>query len=446
MEELSSVTRKEARGRVEAFVADFHAGWQRSGKSPDPSGFDPRVFETWAAELADLLATHCTPGMRTGREGALSSNPAHHPDAELITDVEVDGDAATVRSVIHSAGNSPYYYKYQLLRGDDGWRISQLSTFLHPPGAPFVDPARAEALMLSATAEAALPDLPAHLELDVPGLFAAGRVAGSFGKQAPIEARHLGKLTCASGVLAVLDLGFADARFAPLARRIVPGAYPVEVATVSEATVAVRLLLSEAPAVSWHPAEFTDGTRSVGVDVGSVALLDAGSLVQCQAQRMEELLQDHAALLKGTPGAMFGLTGEATDAVMVSSGDGAYPCYWGVAADGGLASLFVDFRVLAEDIVRTTRVPFQPGPVSSPELAGLELQITASGTVFVITSRGEDVTALRVVAPDGTLLMDGNHLGTFITGGRSSKTWRPDAAPPPGSALEVTRHLGYRHI
>ncbi|MFJ6026973.1 DUF4241 domain-containing protein [Pseudarthrobacter sp. NPDC092424] len=448
MEELSSVTRNEARARVEAFVADFHARWQRSGKSPDPSGFDPRVFETWAAELSGLLATHCTPGMRTGREGALSSSPAHHPGAEQITDVEVDEDTATVRSVIHGAGNNPYYYKYQLRRGDDGWRISRLSTFLNPPGAPFVDPARAKALMLGATSEAALPDLPAHLELDVPGLFTAGRMAGPFENPAPIEVLHLGNLTCASGVLAVLDLGFGDAHFVPLARRIVPGTYPVEVATVSEVTVAVRLRLSEAPAVSWHPAEFTDGTRSVGVDVGSVALLDAGSLVQCQAQRIEELLQEHAALLVGAPGTMFGLAGEAMDAVMVSSGygDGTYPCYWGVAADGGLTSLLVDFRVLAEDIVRATRVPFQPGPVSSPELAGLELQIAAYDRAFVISSRGGDVTGLRVVAPDGTLLMDGNRLGTFITEGRSSKTWRPDAAPPPGSILEVTRYLGYRHI
>ena len=442
------MSQEEVRSRIEAFVADFHTRLQRSGKSPDTSAFDPRVFETWAAELAGLLATHCTPGMRTGREGALSSSPAHHPDAEQITGVEVSEDRATVRSVIQWAGNTTYYYKYQLLRGDDGWRISQLSTFLNPPGIPFIDPARAESLMLGATSEAALPDLPAHVELDIPGLFTAGRVAATLGAPAPVEVLHLGKLTCASGVLTVVDLASADAHFVPLARRIVPGTYTVEVATAADMTVAVRLRLSEAPAVSWHPAEFTDGTRNVGVDVGRVALLDAGSLVQCHAQRVEELFQQHAALPVGTPGAMFGLAGEAVDAVLVSSGygDGAYPCYWGVAADGGLTSLVVDFRVLAEDILRTSRVPFHPGPVSSPELAGLELQIAANDGSFVFSSSGEAITGLRVLAPDGALLMDGNRLGTFVTGGRSSKTWRPDTAPPPGSILEVTRYLGYRHI
>ncbi|WP_193340377.1 hypothetical protein [Pseudarthrobacter sp. AB1] len=115
--------------------------------------------------MADLVATHFAPGARTGQEGTLSSSPAHDPSAEQITDVEVDEDTATVRSVIQTAGNTTYYYEYHLLRGDDGWRISQLSTFLDPPGTPLIDPARAEALMQSATPEAILPDLQAHLRL-----------------------------------------------------------------------------------------------------------------------------------------------------------------------------------------------------------------------------------------------------------------------------------------
>ncbi|MHA7297343.1 hypothetical protein [Pseudarthrobacter sp. MDT3-1] len=100
------MTQDEVRGRIEAFVADFHSRWQRSGKSPDMFAFDPAVFQAWADELADLVATHCTPGVRTGQEGALSSSPAHDPSAEQITEVEVDEDTATVRSVIQTAGTS----------------------------------------------------------------------------------------------------------------------------------------------------------------------------------------------------------------------------------------------------------------------------------------------------------------------------------------------------
>ncbi|WP_309106297.1 DUF4241 domain-containing protein [Arthrobacter sp.] len=441
------MTQDEVRSRIDAFVADFHTRWQRSGKSSDMFSFDLGAFEAWAAELADLVATHCTPGVRTGQEGALSSSPAHEPGAEQIADVEVSEHTATVHSVIHSAGKTTYYYEYQLLRGGDGWRISQLSTFLDPPGKPLVDPVRAEALLQRASPEAALPDLPEHLELDVPGLFTAGRMVAPFGEPAPLEVLQLGELTCASGVLAVLDFGFVDAHFVPLARRITPGTYTIEVATVAGMTVAVRLLLSEAPAVTWHRAEFTDGTCNVGVDAGNVALLDVGSLVMCQAQRVNAMFQEHVERLMDTPGTMFSLLGEATDAVMVTSGygDGAYPCYWGLAADGNLTSLVVDFHVLAENILRTSRVPFQPGPAGTPELARHELQITAKGGSFVVSNRGEDIR-FRVLAPDGELLVDGNHLGTFITGGISSKTWNPATAPPAGSILEVTEYLGYRHI
>lgn len=441
------MTQDEVRSRIDAFVSDFHTRWQRSGKSPGMFSFDLGAFEAWAAELAELVATHCTQGVRTGQEGALSSSPAHDPAAEQITDVEVSEHTATAHSVIQSAGNTTHYYEYQLLHGDDGWRISRLSSFLEPPGAPLVDPARAEALMQRSSAQADLQDLPAHLELDFPGLFTAGRMVAPFGEPAPLEVLELGELTCSSGVLTVLDFGFVDAHFVPLARRITPGTYAIEVARVAGVTVAVRLLLSEAPAVSWHRAEFTDGTFNVGVDAGNVALLDVGSLVRCQAQRVEAMFQEHVERLIETPGTMFGLADEVVDAVMVTSGygDGAYPCYWGLAADGTLTSLVVDFQVLAENILRTSSVPFQPGPVSTPELAGHELQITANDGQFVVSNRGEGIR-FRVLAPDGELLVDENHLGTFITGGISSRTWNPDVTPPPGSVLEVTEYLGYRHI
>ena len=92
-----------------------------------------------------------------------------------------------------------------------------------------------------------------------------------------------------------------------------------------------------------------------------------------------------------------------------------------------------------------TSVPACCGALVNDELAVHELQITAKGWSFVVSNRGEDIR-FRVLAPDGELLVDGDHLGTFITGGNSSKTWNPDVPPPAGSVLEVTEYLGYRHI
>ena len=78
--------------------------------------------------------------------------------------------------------------------------------------------------------------------------------------------------------------------------------------------------------------------------------------------------QEHIPSLIEGRHAGFGLGGADVDTVMVASGfgDGGYPCYGGLDADGGLAELVVDFVVLAEDITRTTTVPFAIGTVDEP--------------------------------------------------------------------------------
>jgi len=441
-----AVSEVEVRARVEAFVADFCRRWERAGRMPSAFRLDPEVFDAWADELAELVDTHCTAGVRTGAEGSLSGNPAHDPATETITDVQVEEDRATVRSAIES-GVIPTYYEYRLVRVDREWRIRRLLSFLDPPGAPLVDQATAQILLRSASPDSPLPKLPSHLQLDVPGLFAETRRVAPFGDPVPLEVVSLGEMTCRSGVLTVRDLGYRATDLAPLARRVTPGTYRAEVSRAAGTNVALRLRFSDVPAVNWHPAELADGTNVVGVDAGNVAILDLATMVGCEAQHIEELYDEQSRRLLEEAGTVFSLTGDVSDAVMVTSGcgDGAYPCYWGVAADGTPTTLVIDFLVLAEDNVDVIAVPWQPGPVDTPELAGYDLEITTSGESFVVSHRGHDIGTLRVLAPDGTTLMDGALLGTFVTEGRHSRTWEPETPPPPGSVLEVAVHRGYRH-
>lgn len=440
-----SVSQGEVRARVEAFVAEFHRSWERAGKPPSSLRFQASV-EAWADELAALVGAHFTTGAGTGEEGVLSEPAAHNPSLETITEVKVEADRATVCTIINS-GSVPTYYEYRLVRDDEQWRICQLLRFLDPPGAPLVDPTEAEALMNSASLDSELSELPSHLELDVAGLFAQGRQVTPFGETVPLEVVDLGELTCGSGVLTVRDFGYGDFALAPLVRRLRAGTYRVEVSTVAGTNVALRLLVSEAPAVSWHPAEVTGGSNIIGVDAGNVAILDLATLVRCEAQRVEELFQEQSLRLLDTAGTVFSLTGEVNDAVMVTSGygDGAYPCYWGVAEDGTIASLVVDFLVLAEDRFRVFDVPWRLGKVSTPELADHDIEVTADGGSFVVSHRGQKVSKIRVLSPDGTALMDGDRLGLSVIGDQHSQRWKPDAAPPPDSVLEVTLHQGYRH-
>jgi hypothetical protein len=440
------VSQDDVRARVEAFVADFHRGWERAGKPPSAVIFDRAPVEAWAGELAVLVGAHFTAGASTGEEGRLSGRPAHDPSLETITDVKVEADRATVRSVIENSSVATYY-EYRLVRDDERWRICQLLSFLDPPGVSLVNPAEAEAMLNSASLDAALSELPSHLELDVPGLFAEGRQVAPFGETVSLKVVHLGEVKCRSGVLTVRDFGYGDFALAPLARRVRSGTYRVEVSTVAGTNVALRLLISEAPAVSWHPAEVATGSNIIGVDAGNVAILDLATLVSCEAQQVEELFEQQSLRLLEDAGTVFSLTGDVNDAVMVTSGygDGAYPCYWGLADDGTIASLVVDFLVLAEDRLRVIAVPWRLGKVNTPELADHDLKVTAHGGSFGVSRRGHEISKIRVLSPDGTALMDGDRLGLSVVGDQHSQMWEPETAPPAGSVLEVTLHQGYRH-
>jgi hypothetical protein len=86
------------------------------------------------------------------------------------------------------------------------------------------------------------------------------------------------------------------------------------------------------------------------VDTGNVAILDLATLVCREAQQVKELFQEESLRLLDAAGTVFSLTGDVNDAMVTSGyGDGANPCYWAVAENGTIASLVVDFRVLAED-------------------------------------------------------------------------------------------------
>lgn len=395
--------------------------------------------DAWRGELGRLVDVHCVPGAQTGAEGVLSGDPAHDPASETISEVIDQGNNATVRSVTESGR----YFEYRLELREGEWRIGQILSFLDPPGTPLVDAAEAERLLAAPKTDVPLGEIAADLELDIPSLFEAGREVAPFDTPAALAVHRLGDLTCASGVLTVRDFGYLDFDLEPLARRIPPGTYPVEVATAAGTNVALRLRLSDLPAETWHPAPRTNGSHIVGVDYGNVAILDLANLVRCDAQYADELFLRQSE--EANPGTAFSLLGEVVDGAMVTSGygDGAYPCYWGVAADGSLAALVVDFLVLTDDRQVILTAPWRPGVV---DVGGHDVEIVEHDGGYTIRHRSGRIRKLRAVAPDGAVLMDGDRLGLSVTGDLHTQTWQTPTPPPVGSLLELTINAGYRHI
>lgn len=263
------------------------------------------------------------------------------------------GDRAWVRSVSQEHRRSTKFYEYRLTRTDGEWRISRILKSSVPPGTPLIDRAKADRLLGATRVDALLS--PSESNLRIVNLFTEGQQVMVIDEPAPLKVTWLGEITCASGVLAVADLGWVEFEHAPLIRRIPAGTYPVDVAAAGDTNVALRLRLSDAPTVSWHPADNTDGTHMVEVEAGNVAIVDFGSISTCEVQHVEELYEQVVVDRQDTPGTVFSLTDASPDAVVVTSGygDGSYPCYWGVAVDGSLTELVVDFLVLADERERT---------------------------------------------------------------------------------------------
>ena len=87
--------------------------------------------------------------------------------------------------------------------------------------------------------------------------------------------------------------------------------------------------------------------NTISVDAGNVALLDFTTMPSCRTEWLEELYQDRVGDQSPPSDTVFSVAGDVDDAAYVTSGygDGGYPAYWGVAADGTITDLVVDFLV-----------------------------------------------------------------------------------------------------
>ncbi len=313
------------RERVEAFIDDYYRAWERAGHMGS-------TFAAWNAELAKLASTHMVDDSAFPLgEGGLSWPAAHDPEHEEVFSVSVTGDEALVRSRMSSQSES--FYTYRLARVDSQWRIERTIMTFDPPTAPVMD-RQAHAAMLDRVTEATtLQGHPARARRDLEDLFAP-----------PFTVAELPPITT-SGVVAVHDFGWVAYDLAPLSQRVPPGTYPVVVSHRADGTnVALRVKLDDEQATRWVDAARVGSTNVVSVDAGNVVVLDFATMPTCRNDWLDELYQGH---LTATDGDVFSIAGGPDDAVMLQAGygDGGYPVYWGVADDGTITDLVVDFLV-----------------------------------------------------------------------------------------------------
>lgn len=220
-----------------------------------------------------------------------------------------------------------------------------------------IAPARAEEGPL-------LPDAARFEAAFKPG--ASGTVEGT---SVPFDSRVLGEVTVSSGQIVACDpFVFIEAK--PFIRTVPKGRFPVRIAIMrsqrfDDRIAFARVEFSQAPVVTWEqalvpgqdPAKLgKDEYYGFPVDAGTGAFLDpaAGAEIAALPAEQMQALDDDWIRQGESYGKEHGLpfalpvSRGAHAMVLFSSGwgDGAYPSWFGLAADGSVAMLLTDLRVV----------------------------------------------------------------------------------------------------
>jgi hypothetical protein len=232
------------------------------------------------------------------------------------------------------------------------------------------------------------------------------------------EPRSVGVLGLPTGRIAIHDPGY---EFAPdrLDRDVPPGVHVVDLVvrswtgddgtfTTAAFTAAVRVAVRPGDARRFVPvvSSVNDRELSIGVDSGLVAVFDRALLDRLASSAILDAVPDSAP--EGAPGQppahiVPAPGGGGIFVCQAGMGDGAYRAWWGLALDGEVVELIVDFGGLEFSLWRTVELPASAflGSMARLRLAlagtGLELEPVpvASIGIPIGWASPEEIIALR---------------------------------------------------
>lgn len=339
----TQVTTLQPEERVNAFIAAFHRA--HSQLMAEKGNTD---FERWTTLVNALDEAHFLD--HGGRElaGVIDGESPHTLEREPIVSVTRADDRVFVETRVEDK-YLPTFYEYELREANAGdWRIVRLREFRDPPDALFMT-AKEKPRFDNPTIHPLRQLSAEEAAVDGDKLFTSGRSVKLDDKVSSIKVCTVGTLSVTTGVLVVGDLGYGPYTLSPVGQRVPPGKYTVEVAVAFERNAALRIRFSEEKVAAWHPADMGDGGHGVGVDAGNVAIMDLAAIITLNARDKERAFDIYAREAQPPNARMMSLVG-TNDAVIADSGwgDGRYPVYWGVDANGKAVVLLVDFLLLPE--------------------------------------------------------------------------------------------------
>ncbi len=409
----------------------------------------------WQKAMSRLDSIHWTGG--GDRHSSFSVPPAHDPAQEKIVAVKVNGNEAKIETG-RGAEAFPQFTEYTLLQEGQTWKISaELNLYDDEKEEAFTE-SEIDTWLAKAAPNAKLPPPAAGDNPNCELLFKAGHsFKGTLMSDAfAVEVRPVGKISIPSGVLVARDFGCPPEDARPLSLKVPPGDYDVEVAILDQTIAAVRILLQpsvQGPFV-YSRAVTVDGDDSeIGVDAGNVSLSDARAFMS-RAKREHARDFDgwarskmNTAKREGT--ALLKLGGSTlANAVVVGSGhgDGCYPAFWVLSAQGEPVALVVDFLIAAEFLTRKARVPWTKDisgvVLDETKQAGPRIRVDATAGIVI---SGVSVNQIRWLSKDGTVVGDNSSAGSWSS--HDENGWRVDLTKFADSAveMELEYYTGYRN-
>lgn len=341
---------RAAQERVQKFMVEFDAQWQIAApvfEERDPN--DPRkAFELWRASMAETARAHFADESTADLSGSFSRPAEYGPEAETFVSSEMVADMAYV--LTQSTSPLKRFHEYTVREQGQEWRIVGIADHNGDPREPFEDRAVMEERVAECGPDASFNEMPApQARLDERRMFTDREATRPRdGEKAEARVSRIGTLSTSSGVLSVVDFGYDNDDARPLARTVPPGEYPVDRVTAFGRNAAVRVLFTESEPVAWHPASIPGSGHVIGVDAGCVCIVDYPAYAAVSRRSKAAAFDGFVAAER--PVALTIPLGPVDAGIAVDSGygDGSYPVYWGVDAEGRVVQLVVDFMVLVD--------------------------------------------------------------------------------------------------
>lgn len=335
-----------AEWRVRQFLAEYSQACDVM--APLFEERDLRMFDRWRELMGQVTQNHFTGGRGSSFRSSYMVPASYGLEVEQIARSAFRGSKAYVWT--EPRGDRGRRNKYTVEPDGETWKIATVGKAVPGGSSPSIAKAKVKELVLDTSPDAPLASLPdAQTPLDSQRIFEDRQVTHPRdGKSTFTVVSPMAALVTSSGVLSIGDYGDDNKDALPLARTVEPGTYPVERVVAFGRNAAVRVRFSDELVTSWFPASLPAGGHVIGVDAGCVYIADFVAYAAMTFPAKEKVYDKFLTLEEPAAGAF--AMGKSNKGVALASGygDGSYPAFWGLDAQGNTAQLVIDFMVLVE--------------------------------------------------------------------------------------------------